>query len=77
MPPPWLIVAGDFVPSGGMDKANYHLAWHLAERARLPVHLVAHRVAEPLASHPLVRFHPVRRRMGVIESVTSSSTKAQ
>src|SRR5439155_4864098 len=64
MPPPWLIVAGDFRPSGGMDKANYQLAWHLAERARVPVHLVAHGVAEPLASHPLVRVHPVRRPFG-------------
>src|SRR6266851_3673516 len=64
MPPPWLIVAGDFSPSGGMDKANYHLAWHLVERARVPVHLVAHRVTEPLASHPLVRVHPVSRPLG-------------
>jgi len=47
-----------------MDKANYHLAWHLVERARVPVHLVAHRVTEPLASHPLVRVHPVSRPLG-------------
>src|SRR5438128_1586428 len=64
MPPPWEIVAGDFSLSGGMDKANYHLAWHLAERARVPVHLVAHSVAEPLASHPLVRVHCVKRPFG-------------
>src|SRR5947209_6234857 len=64
MAAPWLIVAGDFSPSGGMDKANYQLAWHLAEGSRVPVHLVAHRVAEPLASHPLVRVQAVSRPLG-------------
>jgi glycosyltransferase involved in cell wall biosynthesis len=59
--PPWLIVAGDFSPAGGMDRANYHLAWHLADRAGREVHLVAHRVAEPLAGHPRVRAHLVPR----------------
>jgi glycosyltransferase involved in cell wall biosynthesis len=60
----WVIVAGDFSPAGGMDKANYHLAWHLAERPDSEVHLVAHRVAEPLAGHPRVRIHAVRRPLG-------------
>ncbi len=62
---PWLIVAGDFSPRGGMDKANYHLAWHLAERLGRDVTLVAHRVAEPLASHPRVRVVAVRRPGGM------------
>jgi glycosyltransferase involved in cell wall biosynthesis len=64
MPSPWLIVAGDFAPSGGMDKANYELAWHLAERRGREVRLVAHRVAEPLAAHPRVRVLRVPRPLG-------------
>jgi glycosyltransferase involved in cell wall biosynthesis len=64
MPHPWLIVAGDFSPAGGMDKANYELAWHLAERRGCPVNLVAHRVAEPLASHGRVRIIAVPRPLG-------------
>lgn len=64
MTAPWLLVSGDFTLTGGMDKANYHLAWHLAERRDRQVHLVAHRVDEPLASHPQVRVHAVRRPLG-------------
>lgn len=47
-----------------MDKANYHLAWYLAERLGRSVTLVAHRVAEPLASHPRVRVQQVARPLG-------------
>ena len=61
---PWLIVSGDFSLAGGMDKANYHLAWYLAERRGVSVELVAHTVAEPLASHPCVRIHTVARPLG-------------
>jgi glycosyltransferase involved in cell wall biosynthesis len=60
----WLLVAGDFTLSGGMDRANYHLAWHLAERTDSLVRLVSHRVAEPLATHPRVEVHRVRRPLG-------------
>jgi glycosyltransferase involved in cell wall biosynthesis len=60
----WLIVAGDFTRSGGMDRANYHLAWHLAERSEYTVHLAAHEVAEPLASHANVRVHRASRPLG-------------
>ena len=28
---PWLLVAGDFTPLGGMDAANYALARYLVE----------------------------------------------
>ena len=59
-----LIITGDFTRSGGMDRANYHLAWHLAERLGCTVHLTAHRVAEPLASHPNVRVHLASRPLG-------------
>jgi glycosyltransferase involved in cell wall biosynthesis len=60
----WLIVTGDFTRTGGMDRANFHLAWHLADRLGCTVHLAAHRVVEPLASHPNVRVHLASRPMG-------------
>lgn len=61
---PWLIVAGDFALTGGMDNANYHLAKHLAIDCDRPVTLVAHRVAPPLANHPRVTVHKVLRPAG-------------
>jgi glycosyltransferase involved in cell wall biosynthesis len=61
---PWLIVAGDFALTGGMDRANYHLAWHLAARCDRPVSLVAHRVCPPLANHPRITVHLVPRPRG-------------
>jgi glycosyltransferase involved in cell wall biosynthesis len=61
---PWLIVAGDFTLAGGMDRANYYLAWHLAARCDREVSLVAHRVAAPLAGHPRVTVHAVPRPGG-------------
>jgi glycosyltransferase involved in cell wall biosynthesis len=48
-----------------MDRANYHLAWHLAEHLGRTVHLAAHRVVEPLSEHPLVRVHHVPRPLGL------------
>jgi glycosyltransferase involved in cell wall biosynthesis len=60
----WLIITGDFTRSGGMDRANYHLAWHLADRLGHTVHLAAYRVAEPLATHPNVRVHSTSRPLG-------------
>jgi glycosyltransferase involved in cell wall biosynthesis len=42
-----------------MDRANYELAWHLAEEAEAEVSLVAYSVAEPLASHPRVSWKRV------------------
>ena len=53
------IVSGDFRLTGGMDRANYELAWHLAEREGCEVHLVSYRVQEPLASHRNVTWHRV------------------
>jgi glycosyltransferase involved in cell wall biosynthesis len=52
------IVTGDFVRTGGMDRANFGLADFLA-RAGAPVHLVAHRVADDLVARPNVTFHRV------------------
>jgi glycosyltransferase involved in cell wall biosynthesis len=53
---PYLLVSGDFVRTGGMDMANFSLARYLADRGH-EVHLVAHRVAEELASLSNVRVH--------------------
>ena len=57
-----LLVAGDFMPHGGMDRANLELARFLA--AESPVHLVAHRVDAELLATPNVIFHPVTRPFG-------------
>jgi glycosyltransferase involved in cell wall biosynthesis len=58
----WLLVAGDFSPLGGMDRANLALARHLASRGS--VHLVAHRAADELTAHPNVTVHRVPRPLG-------------
>ncbi|HEX6042100.1 glycosyltransferase family 4 protein [Longimicrobium sp.] len=60
---PWVIVAGDFVRTGGMDAANHALASWLA-RNGVETHLVAHRVADDLAAEPHVRVHAVPRPLG-------------
>jgi glycosyltransferase involved in cell wall biosynthesis len=60
---PFALVSGDFVTTGGMDRANYALAAHLARRGG-PVHLVAHRVAPDLAALPAVRVHHVPKVAG-------------
>jgi len=59
----WLIATGDFTTLGGMDRANYALASYLAGRGDR-VHLVAHRVAGPLAAQPGVAVRHVARPMG-------------
>jgi glycosyltransferase involved in cell wall biosynthesis len=58
-----VIVAGDFVRTGGMDAANHALAAYLA-RSGTETHLVAHRVADDLVALPSLRFHPVPRPLG-------------
>ena len=55
---PYLIVAADFVQTGGMDVANYHLAAFLAGQGR-EVRLVTHSAADDLASLPNVSVHLV------------------
>ena len=61
----YLIVAADFVETGGMDRANLELAQYAAARGH-HVHLVAHRVSPRLAAIQGVRAHQVMRpfRMG-------------
>ena len=60
---PYLIVTGDFVKTGGMDRANYALARYVAERGA-ETHLVAYRVAPELEAMPNVITHRVRKVMG-------------
>jgi glycosyltransferase involved in cell wall biosynthesis len=62
----WLLIAGDFVPLGGMDRANYALALHLAGRDApgRTVHVVAHRVWPDLEGSTAVTLHRVRRPLG-------------
>jgi hypothetical protein len=57
---PWVIVAGDFVRTGGMDAANHALASYLA-RMGTETHLVAHRIADDLAELPTLHLHAVSR----------------
>jgi glycosyltransferase involved in cell wall biosynthesis len=54
----YLLVTGDFVRTGGMDRANFALADYLARQGE-QVHLVAHRVAPELLAQPNVTFHRV------------------
>jgi glycosyltransferase involved in cell wall biosynthesis len=56
---PWLLVAGDFTPFGGMDAANHALARYLAARGE--VHLVTHRASADLAALPAITVHRVWR----------------
>lgn len=58
----YVLVAGNFNTRGGMDRANYALAWYLADVRRARVHLVAHSVQRPLIDHPNVTFTPVEKR---------------
>lgn len=60
---PWLIVAGDLTPLGGMDVANHALARHLAADGA-EVHLVTHRAWPDLSGLPGVQVHPVWRPLG-------------
>ncbi len=60
---PWLLVAGDVTPLGGMDRANHALALHLASSGR-DLHVVTHRAWPDLASRPSVSLHLVRRPFG-------------
>jgi glycosyltransferase involved in cell wall biosynthesis len=60
---PYTLIAGDFVTTGGMDRANFALASYLARQGG-PLRLVAHRVAEELLGFPNVRFVRVPKPAG-------------
>lgn len=55
----YLLVSGDFTPWGGMDRANYELAWYLAEHVGADVHLVSYNVTAPLVHHRKITWHRV------------------
>ena len=55
---PVALVTGDFVKTGGMDRANYALASYLLERGN-EVHMAGYRVSADLMSKPNAVFHPV------------------
>jgi len=59
---PYLLVSGDFVKTGGMDRANYALASNLA-RSGHPVYLVTHRADSGLAAQG-VSVHRVPKPFG-------------
>ena len=59
---PWVLVAGDVTPLGGMDRANYALATYLATQRR--VHIVTHRAWPALTTNANVTCHPVKRPLG-------------
>jgi glycosyltransferase involved in cell wall biosynthesis len=60
----WILVAGDFTPLGGMDRANHALAMHLAADRRDDVHLVGHRAWGDLTGRPNVKLHRIWRPLG-------------
>lgn len=57
---PWLLVAGDLAPLGGMDTANHALARYLGTHGS-EVHLVTHRAWADLIDLPGVTVHRVWR----------------
>jgi glycosyltransferase involved in cell wall biosynthesis len=61
---PWVIVAGGFHSSGGMDRANAALASYLLASG-IPVHLVGHEIDPELGEHPLATASVVPRPKGM------------
>jgi glycosyltransferase involved in cell wall biosynthesis len=57
---PWLLVAGDLTPLGGMDTANHALARYLGSRGA-DLHLVTHRAWPDLTALPSITVHAVWR----------------
>lgn len=60
---PYLLVAADFVQTGGMDIANFALAHFIAEQGH-DVHLVTQRAAEQLTNKPNIIVHRVPKPAG-------------
>ena len=54
----YLLVAADFIKTGGMDRANFALADYLAKQG-YQIHLVAYRVATELLDYSNITFHQV------------------
>jgi glycosyltransferase involved in cell wall biosynthesis len=60
---PWLLVAGDLTPLGGMDRANHALACYLGASGR-ELHVVTHRAWPDVAALPSVTVHGAWRPFG-------------
>jgi glycosyltransferase involved in cell wall biosynthesis len=60
---PVVLVTGDLVRTGGMDRANYELARWLCANA-VEVHVVAFRVDDRLLSAANLKFHRVAKPLG-------------
>lgn len=58
----FVLITGDFVPTGGMDAPNMELARYLARQGD-DVHLVAYRADAGLLSEPNVRLHKAPKPM--------------
>jgi glycosyltransferase involved in cell wall biosynthesis len=59
----WVLVAGDFVHTGGMDRANAALAEYLCASGH-DVHLVSFRIDPELLANRRVTPHRIHRMMG-------------
>ena len=59
-PEAFALVSGDFVKTGGMDRANYALASYLARRGRT-VHLASHRADQEILNEGKVTLHRVAK----------------
>ena len=54
----YLLVAADFIKTGGMDRANFALADYLAKQ-KYQIHLVAYQIDTELLDYSNITFHPV------------------
>jgi glycosyltransferase involved in cell wall biosynthesis len=61
--PPYVVVTGDVVRTGGMDRANHGLVSWLA-RTGHEVHVVAYRIDDALGADPHVTLHRVVKPVG-------------
>ena len=57
---PFALITGDFVTTGGMDRANHALASYLLRQGN-PVDLVAFRADDDLLAYPNAAFHRVSK----------------
>ena len=60
---PWVLVAGGFHRSGGMDRCNWALARHLVERGN-KVHLICHHADDEFLDQEGVTVHRVPKLAG-------------
>jgi glycosyltransferase involved in cell wall biosynthesis len=60
---PWVVVTGDLVPTGGMDRVNYYLVRYLSERG-YEIEAVAHRFSRDMETWPGVHLERVPRPGG-------------